>query len=77
MAIITLDQAIKTVMELPQEQQEMLLEIIRRRHIESRRREIANDAATSLEAYRSGEYKIETADAIIEELRSKYLEEME
>jgi hypothetical protein len=32
----TLDEAIETVMQLPQEQQEMLLEIIQRRHIEDR-----------------------------------------
>ncbi len=44
----TLDQAIDTVLELPPQQQEMLLEIIYRRQVEARRQAIAHDAHQSL-----------------------------
>ncbi len=68
----TLDQAIETVMQLPDEQQEMLLEILYRRHIESRRREIAQDAQESLAAFSMRKYKAKTASAVIAELREDY-----
>jgi hypothetical protein len=42
--MVTLDEAIDTVLELPPEQQEMLLDIIYRRQVEARRQEIAGDA---------------------------------
>jgi hypothetical protein len=72
MTMITLDQAIETVMELPFEQQEMLLEIVRLRHIEARRREIAVDTKESLAAYRAGMFEPKTAEYVIAELRATY-----
>ncbi len=53
----------------------MLLEIIRRRHIESRRREITKDASASLEAYRAGELRPQSAKKVIAELRASYDED--
>ena len=47
----TLDQAIDTVLELPPQQQEMLLEIIYRRQVEARRQAIAQDAQLSFVAH--------------------------
>ena len=67
--MITLDQAIDTVMQLPLEQQKMLLAIIRHRHIESRRREIARDARESIGAFHAGELKPQSVSEIIAELR--------
>ncbi|MFZ0546252.1 MAG: hypothetical protein WAM60_12480 [Candidatus Promineifilaceae bacterium] len=71
----TLNEAIETVLQLPQEQQEMLLEIIQRRHIEERRREIASEAQASLGLFRAGELRPQSAQNVIAELRSSYNED--
>ncbi len=68
MSAITLDRTIEMAMQLSFEQQEMLLEIIRKRHIEARRDEIARDAQASLAAFRAGHLKPQTADQVIDEL---------
>ena len=68
MNTVTLDQAIDTVMQLSFEQQEMLLDIIRHRHIENRRREIAKDARESIAAFHSGALKPQPVEEIIAEL---------
>jgi len=69
MSIVTLDQAIDIAMQLPLDQRELLLDIIRRRDIEARREEIAKDAEASLAAFRAGELKPQPVDEIIQELR--------
>lgn len=69
MSTITLDQAIDVAMQLPLEQREILLDVIRRRDIEARRQEIARDAEESLAAFRAGELKPQSADEVIRELR--------
>ena len=69
MSEITLDTALDTVMELPLEQQEMLLDIVRKRHIERRRREIARDAQESLATFRTGQLRAQSATEVIVELR--------
>ena len=68
MNTISLDEALETVMQLPPEQQEMLIDIVRHRQIERRRQEIARDAQHSLAAYNAGEYKPQSAVQIIREL---------
>ena len=68
MNTISLDEALDTVMQLPPEQQEMLIDIVRHRQIERRRQEIARDAQQSLAAYNAGEYKPQSAVQIIREL---------
>lgn len=72
MNTITLDQAIDTILQLPGDQQEMLLEILYHRRIEERRQEIARDAQEALTAFRAGKYKVKTASAVIAELREAY-----
>ena len=49
--MVTLEQAILTVNQLPFEQREMLLEIIKNQMIESRREEIAEDAKKAISAF--------------------------
>jgi hypothetical protein len=49
-----LDNAIDTASRLPPEQQEMLVEILRRRHLEARRLEIATDARQAIAMFRDG-----------------------
>jgi hypothetical protein len=69
MSIITLDQALDTIMQLPLEQQELLIEIWYKRRIDARRQEIAKDAQNSLAAFRGGQYKTQPITKIIAELR--------
>ena len=69
MSVATLDRTLDMAMQLPSEQQEMLLEIMRRRQIEMRRREIAENAQASIAAFRAGELQPRSADEVINELR--------
>lgn len=70
MNTVTLDQALDTIMQLPLEQQEMLIEIWYRRRIEVRRQEIAQDAQASIAAFRANQYAPQPVGKIIAELRS-------
>lgn len=65
----TLDQILETAMQLPLEQQEMLIEIPRHRHIEQRREEIARDARESLQLLHEGKVKPKPLKETIIELR--------
>lgn len=68
MGTITLNQAIETINQLPLEQQEMLVSIFQKRLIEIRRKQMAQDAQESLNAYRQGQYTPQSAESIISEL---------
>ncbi len=76
MAEVTLDNVLESVMQLPEEQQEMMLEIVEHRHIEARRQEIAQDAHESLALFREEKLRPQTAEEAIQELR-RFLEEEE
>ena len=65
----TLDEALDIVEQLPEDQQQLLFEILRKRAIEQRRNEIAVEAAEAIQEYRSGSLKPLTADEAIDELR--------
>ncbi len=67
--MITLDQAIDTVQQLPTEQQEILVDILYHRHIEKRRREIAKDAKKSIADFHAGRLQSKSVQEIISELR--------
>lgn len=62
------DQLLDTIDQLPFEQQEMLIDIFRKRLIESRRQKIAQDAQDSLSAFRQGQLSAEPADQVVQEL---------
>ncbi len=64
-----LDKVLDEAMDLPLEQQEMLIQILQRRMIERRRDEIARDAASSLAEFKEGKLKTQTASEAISELR--------
>ena len=64
-----LDRVLDQAMDLPPEQQEMLVQILQRRMIERRRDEIATDAAVSLAQFTAGKLKAQTASEAIAELR--------
>lgn len=67
---ITLDLALDMAMQLSEDQREMLLDILKRREVEARRKEIAADARVSLAAYRAGNLQPQSAGSVIRELRS-------
>ncbi len=67
--MITLDQALDSILQLPLDQQELLVEIWHRRWIEARRQKIAADAQTSMAAFRAGRFHPQPVDDIIAELR--------
>jgi hypothetical protein len=65
----TLDQVLETALQLPYEQQEMLIKILQNRHHQSRRAEIAADAQQSLVDFRAGKFRPQSAQSVIAELR--------
>lgn len=72
---IAFEQVVNTVMELPFEQQEMLKELISKRHLEAQRAEMARDAQESLTLFRAGQLKPQSAQAVIAELEQSLNEE--
>ena len=64
-----LDKVLDAAMELPLEQQEMLIQILKNRIVENRRDEIATDAAASVAEFQAGRFKVQTAAEVIQELR--------
>ncbi len=77
METMTLDQAIDAVMQLPPEQQDMLIDIVQHRRAENRRKEIARNARDAIAAFRSGELKPQAAPDVIAEFRQSLEEESE
>jgi hypothetical protein len=67
--MVTLDQALDAAMQLTPDQQEMLIQLLRNRRIESQREEIAQNAQLSIAAFHSGQLKPQTAEEVISELR--------
>ncbi|MCF2148583.1 hypothetical protein IQ276_019545 [Desmonostoc muscorum LEGE 12446] len=64
-----LDKVLDAAMTLPLEQQEILVKILKKRIIESRRDEIVSDAAASIAEFQAGRLKVQTAAETIQELR--------
>ena len=65
----TLDQVLETALRLSYEQQEMLIEILQKRHHESHRLEIATDAKQTLANFYTGKVKHQSANDVIAALR--------
>lgn len=65
----TLNQVLETALQLPMEQQEMLIKILQNRHYESRRTEIAKDAEQTLADFHAGKFKQQSAEDVIAALR--------
>jgi hypothetical protein len=68
-----LDKVLDQAMELSLEQQEMLVQILKKRISENRREQIALDALVSLAEFQAGKLKIQTASEAIQELQ-EYME---
>ncbi len=70
----TLDQVLETALQLPYEQQEMLIKILQNRHHESSRTEIATDATKTLAEFHAGKFQHQSAEDIILTLRQSLQE---
>jgi hypothetical protein len=68
--MITFENALEMVDQLPIEQQEMLVDIIQKRHAEVRRREIIQECREALAEYREGNLEALTAEEAISDLRA-------
>ncbi|MBD2149030.1 hypothetical protein H6F44_02650 [Pseudanabaena sp. FACHB-1277] len=73
--MVTLEEAISTVNQLPIEQREMLLEIVKNQMIEAQREEIAKDAKEAIAAFRRGDLKPQPIENIISELQATLTED--
>lgn len=70
-----LDQALDTVMRLPYEDKEILIDIVRKRLIEERREQIRQNADQAIKAFHAGSLKTETAAELISRLEASLEEE--
>ncbi|HEC83648.1 MAG: hypothetical protein DRR08_10415 [Candidatus Parabeggiatoa sp. nov. 2] len=66
--MMTLDQALDTVMQLSLEQREMLINIVQHRDIENRRREMAKEAREAIADFHAGKLKPQSTQEIISTL---------
>ena len=74
--MITFENALDAVSQLSIDQQEMLIDILRKRNIEFRRRQILEECRDGLAEYQSGVLKPMMAEEAIADLHS-YLDESE
>jgi hypothetical protein len=65
----TLNEILDAVMELPAEQQEMLIQIVHQRMRDNCREEIAKGVEVSIAEFRSGKLKAKPAAEVISDLR--------
>jgi hypothetical protein len=66
----TLDETLDSIMQLDSLSREMLLDILQRRQIEERRKEIAHNGKQARADYKSGKIVAATASDIISTLNS-------
>jgi hypothetical protein len=66
----TFEEILDLVTELPLEQQEQLIEIVKHRATDMRRKELANTSREALAEFRTGNLKAQTANEAIAELRT-------
>lgn len=68
--MLTFEEILDRVSELPLDRQELLIEIVKRRMHEEKRRLLAAESHAALEEFRSGNLKPMSAQEAILELRS-------
>ena len=70
MADLTLDRVLTAAEALPEDQQEILEDLLRKRRIESWRRQTAAEAKQASKALQAGELKPNSAENIIAQLQA-------
>jgi hypothetical protein len=68
--MVTINSTLEDIMQLDYASREMLLEILQKRQVESRRDEMAKNAKKSLKEYHSGKLPAFTAEEVIERLNN-------
>lgn len=68
--MITIDQTLDAIMQMDFSSREMLLEILQKRQIEERRKEIANNGKRAKADFKSGKINPAKAEDIIRTLNS-------
>jgi len=68
MATITLNRVLQLADKLPDEDQEMLVDLLRHRRAEAWRKQLAADIRQARRDYRSGKLKSETVEVLIARL---------
>lgn len=68
MSIISFQEIIDSLEKLSIDEQDYLFELIKKRRIEKRRLEIANNAQATLECFKQGTAKTESVDDLIADL---------
>jgi len=71
--VITFENALEVVSQLPREQQELLADIVKKRTAKVRRQETMEECREALAEYRTGNLKPMSAEEAIAEL-NRYLE---
>jgi hypothetical protein len=71
--MITFENALEVVSQLPREQQELLADIVKKRTAEVRRLEIREECREALAEYRTGDLKPMSAEEAITEFIYKIL----
>lgn len=69
--MITIDQTLDTIMKMDFSSREMLIEILQKRQIEERRKEIADSGKRAKADFKSGKITPENAADIIRSLHSR------
>ncbi|MGD0092421.1 MAG: hypothetical protein ABSE73_21100 [Planctomycetota bacterium] len=69
-AVSRFQRALEVVERLPEDQQEHLVDVIRRRLVEARRKEIAANAKETLKDFEAGKLKRGNARDVMKDLRS-------
>lgn len=63
----TFDRVLEMVETLPPEEQDMLIDLVRRRRVEARREEMAENVLCAREEFREGRIKASTVQELMEE----------
>lgn len=72
--MVHLDSVLDQINQLPLEQQEVLVDVLRRRHIEQVRRQIAADARESIALFRAGKLQARPVEEVIASLEAALTE---
>lgn len=68
--MVKFDKALDTIMKLDSSSREMLIEILKKRQIEERRKEIEQNAKSAIALFKKGKLKSHTAKEILRELNN-------
>ena len=75
MATVTLNQVLQLTRKLPGEDQDMLVELVRRNRAEHWRKAVAKDARKSERDFRAGKLKSESAESLVARLRAEWADQ--